>query len=185
MWKEIWILMLVLAFISLAVAVLLTFIWDIVNIIDELSGRKAKRQIKMLHDLNSSTGTFDRLSTNEIYSGISSGTLLNEELSNIYEEKIKNFDNTDVYDSTSKEEGGNEEISYISDNDEDDEESTSYLNENEDSIEEVTSYLDDEEEYEESTSYLSDEDVEDVKDLTLKGIVEGTVIKVIEEQSSL
>ena len=83
MWKEVWIVVLVLAFILLVIAVVLTFIWDIPNLIDELSGRKAKRQIKMLQELNSSTGTFDKLSTNEIYSGISSGTLLNEELGNI------------------------------------------------------------------------------------------------------
>lgn len=180
MWKEIWILMLVLAFISLAVAILLTFIWDIVNIIDELSGRKAKRQIKMLHDLNSSTGTFDKLSTNEIYTGISSGTLLNEELSNIYEEEIKNFDNTNVYDGASDEVSDTESTSYLSDSEEDGEETTSYLN---DDVEESTSYLDDKEEYEESTSYLSSDD--STEDLALKGIVEETSIKIIEEQSSL
>lgn len=180
MWKEIWILMLVLSFISLAVAILLTFIWDIVNIIDELSGRKAKRQIKMLHDLNSSTGTFDKLSTNEIYTGISSGTLLNEELSNIYEEEIKNFDNTNVYDGASDEVSDTESTSYLSDSEEDGEETTSYLN---DDVEESTSYLDDKEEYEESTSYLSSDD--SIEDLALKGIVEETSIKIIEEQSSL
>lgn len=117
MWKELWIIMLVLAFVTLGIAILFTFIWDIPNLIDELSGRKAKRQIKMLHELNSSTSTFDKLSTNEIYSGISSGTLLNDELVNTDEEE----------DATSfLAEEGEESTSFIS---EDGEECTSYLGE--------------------------------------------------------
>ncbi|MGV3076387.1 hypothetical protein ACEE21_15010 [Clostridium baratii] len=163
MWKEIWIIMLVLAFICLAVAILLTFIWDIPNLIDELSGRKAKRQIKMLHELNSSTSTFDKLSTNEIYSGISSGTLLNEELVNTCEEEeIENYNNKDV---CSFSEGDEEECStsYLS---EDGDESTSYL---EDDTEDSTSYLDI---HEEDSLEHSKEDM-------------GLEIKIIEEQSSL
>lgn len=76
MFREVWLIMLVVSFILLVVAILLTFLWDIINVIDELSGRKAKRQIKMLHELNSSTSNFDRLSTNDIYSGMSSGTFV-------------------------------------------------------------------------------------------------------------
>lgn len=174
MWKEIWIIMLVLAFISLAVAILLTFVWDIPNLIDELSGRKAKRQIKMLHELNSSTSTFDKLSTNEIYSGISSGTLLNEELVNTCEEEeIKNYNNVEICSFSEDDEEGS--TSFLS---EEGEESTSYL---EDSNEEdSTSFLS--EDSEESTSYLDtqgDVSLEHIKeDIDLK-------IKIIEEQSSL
>ena len=112
MWKDLWVGMLLLSFILLVISIVLVFVWNIPGIIDELSGRKAKRQIKLLHELNSSTNTFDNLSTNEIYVGISSGTLLNEELSNI--------------DSV-------EEVRTLGvSSDEDDEVATSYLEENED-----------------------------------------------------
>lgn len=162
MWKDIWIIMLVLAFICLAVAILLTFIWDIPNLIDELSGRKAKRQIKMLHELNSSTSTFDKLSTNEIYSGISSGTLLNEELVNTCEEEeIENYNNKDVC--SLGEDGEECSTSYLS---EDGDESTSYL---EDDVEESTSYL----------------DTQEKVSLEPKKENVGLDIKIIEEQSSL
>lgn len=76
MLKDIWVVLLVISIVLFVVAVIFIFVWDIPNLIDEISGRKAKRQIKMLHDINANTGTFDKLSTNEIYTGMASGTLL-------------------------------------------------------------------------------------------------------------
>ncbi len=164
MWKEIWIIMLLVAFICLAGSILLVFLWDVPSLIDELSGRKAKRQIKMLHELNSSTSTFDKLSTNEIYSSISSGTLLNEELHNIDKDEVKDFDiNESIEDveETSTSFLGSEV-----------EESTSYLA---DDVSEATSYLG-EEDYEESTSFLSTEEEVGINPIK---------ITILEEQSSL
>lgn len=164
MWKEIWIIMLLVAFICLAGSILLVFLWDVPSLIDELSGRKAKRQIKMLHELNSSTSTFDKLSTNEIYSSISSGTLLNEELHNIDKDEVKDFDiNESIEDieETSTSFLGSEV-----------EESTSYLA---DDVSEATSYLG-EEDYEKSTSFLSTEEEVGINPIK---------ITILEEQSSL
>lgn len=166
MWREIWIIMLILAFICLVIAVLLTFLWDIVNLIDELSGRKAKRQIKMLHELNSGTdtGTFDRLSTNEIYSGISSGVFVSEESSNTYEDEVEEESTSYLQKEDTNYE--DESTSYLQkDNTKcDDEESTSFLGDN---LEESTSYLD-----------VSDRSNTSSIDKELK-------IKIIEEQTSL
>ena len=171
MWKEIWVIMLLLAFICLAGSILLVFLWDVPSLIDELSGRKAKRQIKMLHELNSSTSTFDKLSTNDIYSSISSGTLLNEELNNIGKDEVKGYDNSKPLEDI-------EEIStsFIGS---EVEESTSYLGEGE---EEATSYIE-EEDFEESTSFLSTE--EEVGSILENSNSSSPIITILEEQSSL
>lgn len=178
MWKEIWIIMLLVAFICLVVSMLLTFIWDVPSLIDELSGRKAKRQIKMLHELNSSTSTFDKLSTNEIYSGISSGTLLNEELNNIDKDEVKEYDNSEAYAISPKEELEDEEENSTSFLEGDEEEgATSYLSE--DDEESSTSYMDEKDE-EDSTSYLDVSDSDVIKETN-----NSIKIIVLEEQSSL
>lgn len=80
MLRTIWILMLLTALLLFLLSIILLFVWRVPELMDELSGRKAKRQIQRLHELNVGTGTFDKLSTNEIYSGISSGTLMNSDL---------------------------------------------------------------------------------------------------------
>lgn len=161
MWKDLWVGMLLLSFILLVISIVLVFVWNIPGIIDELSGRKAKRQIKLLHELNSSTNTFDNLSTNEIYVGISSGTLLNEELSNIDSvEEVRTLG--------------------VSSDEDDYEVPTSYLN---DEVEEKTSYLDEDDEV--ATSYL--EENEDCKTQyeTELNVKHNVTIRIIEEQSSL
>lgn len=161
MWKDLWVGMLLLSFILLVISIVLVFVWNIPGIIDELSGRKAKRQIKLLHELNSSTNTFDNLSTNEIYVGISSGTLLNEELSNIDSvEEVRTLG--------------------VSSDEDDYEVPTSYLN---DEVEEKTSYLD--EDYEVATSYLEENEDCNTQYETELNVKHNVTIKIIEEQSSL
>ena len=163
MYREIWIIMLVLSFISLVVGVVLLFIWNIPSIIDELSSRKAKRQIKMLHELNANSGVFEGVSTNEFYSSIPSSSFLYEELSNIDSsvqsgDKSKEIKDLNISDSSKDstvskyEDIGDEATSYI-----EDEEATSMLVEDE------------------STAYLSEKDMEE----------KVLVIKVLKEESSL
>lgn len=183
MWKDIWVLMLVLSFVMLVISIILMYVWDIPKLVDELSGRKAKRQIKMLQELNSSTSTFDRLSTNEIYSGISSGTLVNEELSNIYKEKTERY----IHDipPISSLEVFNSDLATLSKVNalEDNEEATSFLN-NEDG--EPTSFLNNEDD--ESTSFLGDIDEESTSFLNediIENSLEELSIVLLEEQSSL
>lgn len=161
MWKDLWVGMLLLSFILLVISIVLVFVWNIPGIIDELSGRKAKRQIKLLHELNSSTNTFDNLSTNEIYVGISSGTLLNEELSNIDSvEEVRTLG--------------------VSSDEDDYEVPTSYLN---DEVEEKTSYLDEDDEV--ATSYLEENEDCNTQYETELNVKHNVTIRIIEEQSSL
>ena len=69
--------MLAFGLFGMAVSVLLAFVWKIPDVMDELSGRKAKRQIQGLKDLNIGSGGMDGFSTNELYELLnSSGTLL-------------------------------------------------------------------------------------------------------------
>lgn len=163
MLRDIWIIMLVLAFLCFLLGLLLSFIWKVPNLMDELSGRKAKRQIKILQDLNTNTETFDRLTTTEIYSSIPSGTLLNEELVNIDERSF-------IKGNTSEDEP------YIEN---EYEEKTSILE-----VDDKTSLLEDEdgtsilEEDEEGTSLLGNS-------YKLENKVSELNISIIEEQSSL
>lgn len=172
MWKDIWIGMLLLSFIMFVISIVLVFVWNIPGIIDELSGRKAKRQIKLLHELNSSTSTFDKLSTNEIYVGISSGTLLNEELSNI--DSVEEVRTLGV---SSDEDDYEVPTSYLN---EEVEAPTDYLN---DEVEEKTAYLDEDEEV--ATSYLEETEDCNTKCETELNAKLSVTIRVIEEQSSL
>lgn len=166
MWKEIWIIMIVVGSLLFTVGVILMYIWDIPSLVDELSGKKAKRQIKMLHDMNSSTGTFDKLSTNEIYSTIPSGSLISGELANTSDFNILPISNNSI--------NFSENIS----SEEDLEESTTYINADE---EESTSYLS--VESCESTSFLDVTKGNNVN--SVEGFKNSKTIKVIEEQSSL
>lgn len=142
------------------------YIWDIPSLVDELSGKKAKRQIKMLHDMNSSTGTFDKLSTNEIYSTIPSGSLISGELANTSDFNILPISNNsfNFSESNSSEEDLEESTTYINT---DEEGSTSYL-----SVESC-----------ESTSFLDVTKGNNVN--SVEGFKNSKTIKVIEEQSSL
>lgn len=166
MWKEIWIIMIVVGSLLFTVGVILMYIWDIPSLVDELSGKKAKRQIKMLHDMNSSTGTFDKLSTNEIYSTIPSGSLISGELANTSDFNILPISNNsfNFSESNSSEEDLEESTTYINT---DEEGSTSYL-----SVESC-----------ESTSFLDVTKGNNVN--SVEGFKNSKTIKVIEEQSSL
>jgi len=77
---SIWVIMLSLGCLFLVLSLILIFALKIPDSLDELSGRKAKRQIKRLKELNVGTGSLSGMATEDIYSTISSGSLLSEEL---------------------------------------------------------------------------------------------------------
>ena len=69
--------MVIVGVLGISVSILLTFLWKIPDLLDELSGKKAKRQIKRLRELNIGTGGFEGISTNELYEMINnSGNLV-------------------------------------------------------------------------------------------------------------
>ena len=69
--------MVIFGVLGISVSILLTFLWKIPDLLDELSGKKAKRQIKRLRELNIGTGGIEGISTNELYEMINnSGNLV-------------------------------------------------------------------------------------------------------------
>lgn len=83
MLHTIWLVMIIVGCSLLVLAIILTFALKIPEVADELSGRKAKRQIQKLKELNSGTGALENLGTDEVYSVMSSGSLLSQELSKL------------------------------------------------------------------------------------------------------
>lgn len=63
-----------------ALSIILIFAFKIPDLLDELSGRKAKRQIKRLKELNIGTGAIEEMGTEDVYMSVSSGNLLGEEI---------------------------------------------------------------------------------------------------------
>lgn len=63
-----------------ALSITLIFALKIPDLMDELSGRKAKRQIKRLKELNIGTGAIEEMGTEDVYMTVSSGNLLGEDV---------------------------------------------------------------------------------------------------------
>lgn len=79
MFRTIWFIMLASGAILFTLSIILFFIFNVPELIDELSGRKARRQIKRLKKLNG-TSDITSINTGEVYSAMSSGSLLSREL---------------------------------------------------------------------------------------------------------
>lgn len=79
----VWLGMLILGFALLLLSLVLAYIFNIFELADELSGRKAKRQIKKLREMNVGTGGLEGVSTRDVYSSATSGSLMS--ISNILE----------------------------------------------------------------------------------------------------
>ena len=91
----------------LIVALILSVVWKIPTLLDELSGRKAKRQIERMRNLNIDAGTLEVIATDDFYRTVdaeeigfvpthipkgesgSSGGGLNSMLDNPYESVLK------------------------------------------------------------------------------------------------
>lgn len=69
--------MLIVGAVGVFISLLLAFLWKIPDLLDELSGRKAKRQITRMKELNIGTGGIEGITTNELYEMINaSGNLV-------------------------------------------------------------------------------------------------------------
>lgn len=104
----------------LFLSIVLMFSLHILDALDEITGRKAKRQVKRLKELNVSTNVLDAASTEDIYKVVSSGSIVNDfECMEDLEVKPENI-----------------EIVKFESNDEDSVEATSFMDEC------ATSYID-------------------------------------------
>ena len=91
-----------------ALSIILIFALKIPDLLDELSGRKAKRQIKRLKELNIGTGAIEEMGTDDVYMSVSSGNLLGEDITvkkaHVVESPIINTDDQDSEESQEDEE---------------------------------------------------------------------------------
>lgn len=76
----IWLGMLLAGIISILLSIILGVLFHIYDLAEELSGRRAKRQIKRLRELNIGTSSLDKMGTDEVYSVMPSGNLLSEDI---------------------------------------------------------------------------------------------------------
>lgn len=165
---NIWLAMVIIGLILLVVSLILVFALKIPELMDELSGRKAKRQIKRLKELNIGTGGLDGMVTGDFYLSMPSSTLLDSESINIASENIESKITEKYVPNTNFEE-----------------EATSFIDESKESLigEEV------------STNYLDSDTLNDNSDLCIGNIMsdedkgtcllEDANIVVIEEHSSI
>ncbi len=150
------VIMLTVGVLLLVVSLILVFALRIPELLDELSGRKAKRQIKHLKELNIGTGSLEGVATEDFYNSLSSGNMISEEYE-IRSEVAKQVTSEIL----SKEENKKEDISV------EDMDKTQFIEEDE----VPTGFVEDEED--EATGLL-------VEDEPKKN-----VIQLLEEQSSL
>lgn len=147
--------MLIVGILLLVVSLILVFALKIPDLLDELSGRKAKRQIKRLKELNIGTGSLEGIATDDFYSSLSSGNLLFEEYKAV----------SDGIKSVTEEE---EELVSNVDSQEDDSK-TQFMDESEDM----------------ATGFIGDEDVTGILQDVSECIENRHEISIIEEQSSI
>lgn len=104
--------MLIAGAIGIFSSILLAFVWRVPDLLDELSGRKAKRQIQRLRELNIGTGGIEGISTNELYEMINnSGNLVWKNVGEVED----NDNDIEENDNTNKEkQDGYEEDSSVS-----------------------------------------------------------------------
>lgn len=77
---NLFLIMLSMGILLFALSITLIFALKIPDLMDELSGRKAKRQIKRLKELNIGTGAIEEMGTEDVYMTVSSGNLLGEDV---------------------------------------------------------------------------------------------------------
>ena len=178
----IWIVMLVTGILLLALSIILMFVFHVPDLLDELSGRKAKRQIKRLKELNGGTGALENISsgfnTDDIYSAISSGSLISEEINEIQEISLSKEPLEDIKNSVVCQEVQNiasEENTGIMDNIP----SSSNI-QGVSSAEEKTGYMS-----EISTSYIEDSDVTNILSDVECHKANKRVVEILEEQTSI
>lgn len=119
-----WVIMLVCSILLFLLSLTLIFVFKVPDLLDELSGRKAKRQIRRLKELNIGTSTIDGLSTDDVYAAIPSGSLLLDDVPKVEKPVLDdNSETTGIEDVGETVIMESEDTTYINDND-----ATSILN---------------------------------------------------------
>ena len=190
MLRDIGIIMLCAGVILLAISLILIFVLKIPELLDELSGRKAKRQIKRLKELNVGTGSLEGMATDDVYMAISSGSLVAEEIKIKQESQEELLDEdaaTGDVQNESLEKPGVASGSLVSSSEEDDTPvakviEISDVDETSKGEEDPTGYIDEDEGV---TSYVGDGDVTGMLNDVQEYVSNKKIIEIVEEQTSL
>lgn len=190
MLRDIGIIMLCAGVILLAISLILIFVLKIPELLDELSGRKAKRQIKRLKELNVGTGSLEGMATDDVYMAISSGSLVAEEIKIKQESQEELLDEdaaTGDVQNESLEKPGVASGSLVSSSEEDDTPvakviEISDVDETSKGEEDPTGYMDEDEGV---TSYVGDGDVTGMLNDVQEYVSNKKIIEIVEEQTSL
>lgn len=190
MLRDIGIIMLCSGVVLLTIALVLIFVLRIPDLLDELSGRKAKRQIKRLKELNVGTGSLEGMATDDVYMAISSGSLLSEEI------RVKTEKDSDISEDVSTtgniQKAFSESVDSVSGSivSSGEEETSpvarvfdvSNISDSVDKEENPTDFMDDEEGV---TSYVGDGEVTGMLNEVQEFVANKKNIVIIEEQTSL
>lgn len=190
MLRDIGIIMLCAGVILLAISLILIFVLKIPELLDELSGRKAKRQIKRLKELNVGTGSLEGMATDDVYMAISSGSLVAEEIKIKQESQEELLDEdaaTGDVQNESLEKPGVTSGSPVSSSEEDDTPvakviEISDVDETSKGEEDPTGYMDEDGGV---TSYVGDGDVTGMLNDVQEYVSNKKIIEIVEEQTSL
>ena len=159
------------------VSLVLMVVFKVPELIDELSGRKAKRQIKRLKELNEGTGVIEGMETEDFYMSVGSIPTDITDISDSIVSESKRLDTTtsrDLGDDTDNQLETTKEEYEVTDDGE--EAPTEMVDDTVDEEETPTDVIDDLDKDEQPTDILTEDESENT---------ESHVITILEEQSSI
>ena len=156
-------------------------VFNVPSLLDELSGRKAKRQIKRLKEANIGTGALEGMGTEDVYMAASSGSLLSEEIAMVTPKQESEPQEPKKFSPLNL---GNkkEETPTVNGDPEEDIRSMDMENWVYSSEDEATNFMD---ETEAETSYIDDSEATGILQDIEEFCKSRSIIEIVEEQTSL
>lgn len=178
---NLWLIMVIVGVFLLVLAIILTLVFNVPSLLDELSGRKAKRQIKRLKEANIGTGALEGMGTEDVYMAASSGSLLSEEIAMVTPKQESEPQEPKKFSPLNL---GNkkEETLIVNGDPEEDIPTTDMENGVYSSEDEATNFMD---ETEAETSYIDDSEATGILQDIEEFCKSRSIIEIVEEQTSL
>lgn len=178
---NLWLIMVIVGVFLLVLAIILTLVFNVPSLLDELSGRKAKRQIKRLKEANIGTGALEGMGTEDVYMAASSGSLLSEEIAMVTPKQESELQGSKKFSPLNL---GNkqEETPIVNSDPEEDIPTTDMENGVSSSEDEATNFMD---ETEAETSYIDDSEATGILQDIEEFCKSRSIIEIVEEQTSL
>lgn len=172
-------------------SLVLMVVFKVPELIDELSGRKAKRQIKRLKELNEGTGAVEGMATEDFYMS-AGGYSITSDMADINDSIVSDSKRLDTSSDIGEDTDNQQPKEDIAADSEDDEESATEMvddrdEEDFDAEEAATEMVDDSDEDDSPTDFIDEDDqptdLLSEEDETSKD--DTHIITILEEQSSI